>query len=369
MRILFTRFPLESALGGAENQTMWLAEGLKNRGFDVGFLGSCPMLLECFRDAGFSAIGLQIGHPPVSMMTAASFVWRRKKMLRELIAAFEKLPQLPDTVCMLSLSEKILFTDWLTKRGVRVIWIEHDRVGRWLKSNPWLSELKRLSKIVTTVCVSELSRKIYVDLGFDEVRVVAIPNGIPFPPPPSGEGLGVVGVKRLHLGCISRLSPEKGVDILIQSLETLPEISLTIVGKGRDEAYLRQLIVADTQRMGGERITLESFVDDLDAFYASLDALVLPSSDHDPFGLVAAEAMMRGLPVIVTDACGIAGYLWNDEDALIVPAGSPRALTEAMKHISDPNVRSRLIRQGQKKAEEIFSLPRMVDRYTEIFSA
>ncbi len=365
MRILFTRFPLESAFGGAENQTMWLAEGLKNRGFDVSFLGSCPVLLECFRDAGFVATGSQIGPPPVSMATAASFVWRRKKMLQALIAAFETLPQLPDAVCMLSLSEKILCTDWLTKRGVRVIWIEHDRVGRWLRSNPWLGELKRLSHLVTTVCVSELSRRMYVDLGFDPDHVKPIPNGV------DGDRLNV-DVPRptrqsqnLHIGCVARLSPEKGVDVLLEAIADFPEASLSIVGKGPQEGEIRRLISEDTERLGigVPRISLQKNIENLGAFYRSIDVFVLPSVDHDPFGLVAAEAMMCGTATIVTDACGIAGYVQDGVDALVVSAASAASLRDAILSVKDPALRTSLGLQGKVHALDQFALNRMIEAY------
>ncbi len=386
MRILFTRFPLESADGGSENQTIWLMEGLRARGHEVSFLGSCDVLLRRTKELGMKNDELRIGIPPVTKWGAISFLWRRKKMQQTLIAEVQKLSTFPtcpvgrhfppSTLIMLSLSEKLLLTPWAVSQGMRVIWIEHDRIGAWLRWNPWLPMLRRLSKLVTIVCVSELSRKMYEEIGFEKSNLIAIPNGIPSPLPSArpnvpirygrGEGSGVREEKQLRLGCLSRLSPEKGVDVLIQSLESLPEVSLSIVGKGRDEAYLRQLILDDTQRMGGERITLTSSVEDLDAFYRSLDVLVLPSSDHDPFGLVAAEAMMRGLPVIITDACGIAGYMEHDEDALIVPAGSPRALTDAIQHLLEPRARERLGARGQTKAEERFSLSRMIDAYEEL---
>jgi len=46
MNILFTRFSLESAYGGAEVQTLSLMKGLKEKGHEMIFLGSCPVLLE-----------------------------------------------------------------------------------------------------------------------------------------------------------------------------------------------------------------------------------------------------------------------------------------------------------------------------------
>ena len=360
MRILFTRFPLESAKGGAENQTMWLAAGLRDRGHTVTFLGSCPVLSETFAAAGFEAVSLDIGEPPVTMFGAISFLWRRRAMLAKLRAAIEAMPTPPDAVCMLSLSEKILLTDWLSSRGIKVLWIEHDRVGRWLRSNPWLSELKTVSAKATIVCVSELSRRLYIDLGFDPERVITIPNGIPAPQTSYSTHPDRPG---LHVGCIARLSPEKGVDRLIHAIADLPEITLRIVGSGPEATYLRTLIAEDERRIGLPRITLQSSAPDLDVFYASIDACVLPSADHDPFGLVAAEAMARGIPTIVTDACGIAGYLKDGEDALVVPAGSPDGLAAALRRLTDSFFREKLGKAGAETARKRFAVSTMVDGY------
>lgn len=421
--------------------------------------------------------------------------------------------QLPQVIFMLSLTEKLLLTEWAVQHGIKVFWIEHDRIGSWLKWNPWLPKLKKLSSIATTVCVSELSRRKYLELGWEPVRTIAIPNGIPspryFPHPPApspeggrggpleyettpkkpvlstvlqharemrrkateaeealwerlqnrnfqglkfrrqhpvgnkildfychehrlgievdgeihqddeqqkydrertivleeereirilrfrneevladvgsvlqkieeflasplppGEGQGVRenqrGARELKLGCLARLSPEKGVDVLLHAIADLPEVTLSIVGSGPQEGYLRQLMMEDERTVGVSRITLRSNVLNLDDFFSPLDAFVLPSSDHDPFGLSAAEAMGRGVPTIVTDACGIAGYLESGVHALIVEAGSPEALKRAIQDMKSLELRAELSRGGSSLIRENFTAQRMVDQYEKI---
>lgn len=513
MNILVTRFPYESRLGGAENQTKWLMEGLKQRGHEVSFLGSCPVLLRLFSELNAQSSKLEIGLPPVTKWHAISFLWRKKQMRRELMGAlknFQDPRSKIQAIVMLSLSEKLLLTKSAAELGMKVFWIEHDRVGSWLSQSPWLPALRRAAAHATIVCVSELSRQKYIALGFDLSRVVAIPNGVPLPPPsspgpfsqrekgkeilkegsgrtnpdillfardmrknstsaeailweklrdnqlgvkfrrqhpidsrivdfychehllcieldgpihdgeersvydkdrqgaledlglhvirfrneevlenlddvldrikqivsplPSGEGLGVRGEdcregSGVRVGCIARLSPEKGVDVLIHALADLPDIDLLIVGTGREEGYLRTLAAQDKERLGVARIRFLQEAVDLDAFYGSIDALVLPSSDHDPFGLVAAEAMMRGVPVIVTDACGIAGYLRDGKDALIARAGSPESLQACIERIKDPALRAGLAEEGSKKAHTAFSLESMLQAYESLLSS
>lgn len=366
MNILFTRFPLESADGGAENQTEWLMEGLRSRGHEVSFLGSCPMLLRRAEKLGIPHTRLDIGPPPVTKSAAISFFWRKKAMQSALVKALTGVSPQPDAIIMLSLSEKILLSEHVASQGKRVLWIEHDRVGSWLRRNPWLPALKRASAHVTIICVSELSRRIYLGLGFDPSRVIAIPNGVPPTPTPTLT-LPRIG-EQLLLGCIARLSKEKGIDVLLQAIAEMPDVTLQIIGQGPEEGYLRTCIEEDTRRLGlsEPRITITRSVPDLSSFYQSIDALVLPSTDHDPFGLAAAEAMMRGTAVIVTDACGIADYLIDGENALIAQAASPTSLAAQIRKLSEGSVRERIALQGRKAAQEKFSLERMTEAYVSV---
>jgi glycosyltransferase involved in cell wall biosynthesis len=164
----------------------------------------------------------------------------------------------------------------------------------------------------------------------------------------------------LYIGTLARLSPEKGVDLLMEAIKDLPDILLTIVGTGPEELALRAACLA----LPACHIhTKEEYLAD---FYRSLDLFVLPSREHDPFGLVAGEAMMMGVPVIVTDACGIAGYLQNNWDAVVVPANSSQELRNAIGDLlNDPEKRERMGREGKSTAEELFSMQRMVDEYEQ----
>ncbi len=356
MKILFTRFPLESALGGAEIQTLSLMEGLQKDGHSVAFVGSCPVLLEHTAKQNILQIQLDIGAPPVTKWGAISFFWRKQFMTQKILGILNNIEGI-DAIFMLSLSEKLLATEWAAKKGIRVFWVEHDRIGPWLTKNPWLTLLKKQSEHATTICVSELSRKLYVDLGWSAQKTIAIPNGID-PHRFSQSPAPSTRPKEIHIGCIARLSKEKGIDILLNAVKNIPHVTLTILGKGPEENALK--------RMTAKNTSIISSVPDVGAFYQSLDMLVLPSRDHDPFGLVAAEAMMLGIPVIVTDACGIAGYLENDKDAIIVKANNSAALQKGIQKLLNQTFRNRIARAGQNTARKRYTVTKMVSEYEEL---
>lgn len=370
MKILFTRFPLESAFGGAEVQTLSLMDGLITRGHSVAFAGSCPVLLEECRKRGIPAVEWRIGPPPVTKWGAVSFAWRKNAMRAKLVGLLDQFHDL-DAIAMLSLSEKLLLTDAATEKGIKVVWIEHDTVGRWLTQNPWLALLLEKSAKATTVGVSEMSRRMYVEMGWNEKKTVAIPNGVV-----GSLGDGGIGSTQehnpiapsphlpLHILCVARLSPEKGVDVLLEAITDLPNVTLDIIGDGQSEQDLKTLA-----KPLGERVRFLGRRNDVRSLYAEYDALVLPSREHDPFGLVAAEAMMAGIPTVVTDACGVADYLTNGKDALIARADDADSLNRAVGVLADANARERIAEEGKKTAEERFSAERMIIDYETLFTA
>lgn len=364
MRILFTRFPLESAKrGGAENQTISLIQGLIKRGHEVSFLGSCTALLEALQEIDVPVVPLDIGEPPVSKKHVLTFFFRKKRMRSKMKNYLKSLQEKPDVICMLSLSEKILLTPWALKKGMRVVWIEHDPVGSWLTLNPWRLQLMRLSKRVQTITVSDFSKRRYVSLGFPVQNIKAIPNGVPEPKQTFTPSSALNTKNTFYIGCIARLAEEKGVDVLMRSVADLPNVHLHILGKGPEERELHDL--AQSLQLH-RRVKMTDWIDDIEEFFASIHMLALPSRTIDPFGLAAAEAMIRGIPVIVTDRCGISDYLTHKKDAFIVPAGNTSELRHAIWALSDPHIRANMGREGKKTAESAFSLERMIERYEEI---
>jgi glycosyltransferase involved in cell wall biosynthesis len=147
----------------------------------------------------------------------------------------------------------------------------------------------------------------------------------------------------------------------------MKNVRLTIIGEGRMQRSVQRQIRKITKREdGAPRITLIARKPDLATFYDALDILVLPSREHDPFGMTVAEAMMRGVAVVVTDACGIAEYLKSGRTAMIAQPNDARALEEAIRRLSDGPTRTRIARAGQRTALKLFALDTMIDAYEEV---
>ena len=101
---------------------------------------------------------------------------------------------------------------------------------------------------------------------------------------------------------LSRVHEKKGLSLLLNAMSQLPdEIVLDIYGTG-EETYLRQLRSEIIEAALGERVIFRGHVDGAkktEAF-TQADIFVLPSFSEN-FGIVVAEALAHGVPVITTD--------------------------------------------------------------------
>jgi len=104
-----------------------------------------------------------------------------------------------------------------------------------------------------------------------------------------------------HMVCAGRLAPGKNTDLAIRCFEAVAkkyhELELHIAGSGPLENALRDQALTSPHR---RRIHFHGWVADMPAFYARMDLLLFPSA-HESYGNVLAEALINGLPALVSD--------------------------------------------------------------------
>ncbi len=187
------------------------------------------------------------------------------------------------------------------------------------------------------VAVSRGIRDELLAAGAPPERVREITNGVDgerFSPAAPGEKRILRRALSLPEGPLvlfaGRLSPEKGVDVLVRAwprlLARVPGARLCLVGAGPDEARLRELVRA--RRVEGS-VTFAGGVADAAPYTRAADLAVLPSrTEGMPVALL--EAMSCGVPVVATRVGGSAEVLEHGVTGLLVPAEDPDALGGAM---------------------------------------
>lgn len=137
-----------------------------------------------------------------------------------------------------------------------------------------------------------------------------------------------------RLIAVGSLTPRKGYGVLLDALAGLEDLdwTLTIVGSPDLEPETAREIAARAAELG-PRIRLAGTLDvpALDAAYAAADIFVHPSF-YEGYGMVLAEALRRGLPVICTTG-GAAGETVPDGAGLKVPPGDVDALAAALRAV------------------------------------
>lgn len=159
----------------------------------------------------------------------------------------------------------------------------------------------------------------------------AEPLALPVPPP--ARGFARAPASDPVFVYAGRLDRAKGSDLLLRAFARLhsryPSARLRIVGGGQRLAALRSLAVALGIGDAVEFLGPTSF-EGVEAAFADAWALVAPSVWPEPLGLVAIEAITRGLPVIASAAGGFAETVEEGVSGTLVPNGSEHALVEAL---------------------------------------
>ena len=239
--------------------------------------------------------------------------------------------------------------------------------AHWLRDRPRYAliqnAMSRVSRVVSP------SKWIQRELAAAGVRAEHIPLGVPGP---SAEFRRMPAATPLFVYC-GRLSREKGVDLLIRAfaraLYAAPDAQLRIVGDGPERATLEDLV--ETLDAGDNvMFTGRATRHGVEAELVEAWALVAPSIWAEPFGLVALEAAVHGVPVIASATGGLAELVEDKVSGLLFPNGNERALSECIVAIAHASAfpSQRLADDIVDRAREASNPARHATRIRSIFS-
>lgn len=140
----------------------------------------------------------------------------------------------------------------------------------------------------------------------------------------------------------------KGLALLLKTFREVPRSTAELV------LYTRLDLYEPALRKELARLVEHPFIEvrggfglrDIDQCYSTFDVLVAPSVWVEPFGLVAAEAVARGVPVIAADSCGLEETVLNGVNGLLFERGSEAALAAALNRCASDLDFVRLLQRG-----------------------
>jgi glycosyltransferase involved in cell wall biosynthesis len=238
---------------------------------------------------------------------------------------------------------------WRGSRLATAVWAEatvaHRRRGTWETC------------VDRFVAPSAFARGKLALAGIPAERIVVKPNPVPDPGEPAPPGRGA-----LYAG---RLSPEKGVGLLLDAWRELPGAPpLAIAGGGPEEAALRERARGlENVRFLGE-VPRERVAELL----AGAAFAVAPSLCYEAFPVAAAEAMAAGRALVGSDAGALAELVEHGQSGLLFRSGDAASLAAACRLLlEDPALAAALGREARARYEDELAPERSTARLLALY--
>jgi glycosyltransferase involved in cell wall biosynthesis len=264
-------------------------------------------------------------------------------------------------ILMSGFSEKLLVT-WLAQLfSLPVVWFEYGPLAPVFSKNFYLPKIsyrltKHLPKRVITISQhSKLSLITDARVSLSRLRVIY--PGVILPSRPAT-------LSQLIVGSLSRLAPEKGQRQLVRAwakvIRVMPQAKLKIAGSGPDATYLQRLV----HRLGlDDSVEFLGFVPNKSEFYRSLSLFVFPTVwPLEGFGLVAAEAMAHGLPVVAFHTGPVAEIVDHASGKLLQPGHIDQLATAIIQLLKNSSLRKKLGQQARKISRQRFNFSHQADK-------
>ncbi len=206
------------------------------------------------------------------------------------------------------------------------------------------------------IAFNDFSKDLAREAGFEEDKIVVIPNGVELEVISKSKPLNLFGQpKILYVGV---LTESKGVAILLRAFAELfkqfPRASLYIVGDGPLRDYLEQMAgklkIQSNVIFTGHIPTMTVY-----KYYKSVDISVLPSYIEN-FSITLLESMASKVPIIASDAEGNLEVISDRRNGVTFPRGDYKILSEKIRLLlSDSNFAQKLVANAYKDVKDKYN--------------
>lgn len=236
----------------------------------------------------------------------------------------------------------------------------HDETQRYINDTEWLLTYEATEVIVNSNYMKNEIQRLF-GLPFDKINV--IPNGINLS--------NFTGIERDYdfrrqyamdnekiILYVGRLVYEKGVQHLIAAmpkiLSNYHDAKLIIAGRGGMMDELR----AEANNLGlNDKIYFTGYLNSkqVQKMYKCADVAVFPST-YEPFGIVALEAMLAGVPTVVSDVGGLDEIVTHGVDGMKSYAGNANSIADSVTALLyDHQLAANVSKKAKQKVKEQFN--------------
>lgn len=175
--------------------------------------------------------------------------------------------------------------------------------------------------------------------------------------------------ERPYIVVSGRVSEEKGIDVLVRAIASIPEADIVVVGKGPAEESLQEL----ASSLGARNVRFVGFksAEELRSIVRGSVGAVVPSIWYEVFGMSVIEAMALAKPVIASRTGGMTDLIRPGVDGFTFEVGNVEELAEHIRTLlSDPERTREMGRSARRKMIEEHSpdthLAAMMDVYNSV---
>ena len=236
----------------------------------------------------------------------------------------------------------------------------HDETQRYINDTEWMLTYEATEVIVNSNFMKGHVQSLF-GLPFDKINVV--PNGINL--------TNFNGIERDYdfrrqyamdnekiILYVGRLVYEKGIQHLISAmpkiLNSYHDVKLVIAGKGG----MLEDLKAQAQAMGiADKVYFTGYLNSkqVQKIYKCADIAVFPST-YEPFGIVALEAMLAGVPTVVSDIGGLNEIVAHGIDGMKSYAGNSNSIADSVLNLLyDRQLASNVAKKAKQKVKEEFN--------------
>ncbi|MBK8580926.1 MAG: glycosyltransferase family 4 protein [Flavobacteriales bacterium] len=266
---------------------------------------------------------------------------------------------------------------WLAGIKVRVV-TKQDTGYHWLHTPKWMRFDRLITRLSTDVITISNESKMFLlaKEGAPEQKLRLVHNGIPperftQQSPTVMEDLRKrfrINEHRPVIGTVARFIPWKGYGHIVEAVRLLtrkhPDAIFLFCGTGKEEAQIKKQVQAANLQ---EQVVFTGWVDraEMASFYGLMD-VYLHAAVLEPFGLVYAEAMMNGVPVVSTRTGAALDAIEDGQNGILVEERSGEALADGIERLLQLDTRT-VGQAGKRTALRMFPFEVMWKGTTEVY--
>jgi len=186
------------------------------------------------------------------------------------------------------------------------------------------------------VAPTHFVRDVYQRLGWPVANVQVVPHGIDVPDGIDQAGRRVSERRGLRAGYIGGLAWQKGVHVLIEAVNQMPNADVSLLIYGNLDAFPDY--VSTLKRLAQHPgIAFAGYLSRAEVWtrLQELDVVVVPSLWYETSSLVIQEAFACGVPAVASDIGALRERVRDGIDGKLVPPGDALALKEVLRQLAD----------------------------------